>query len=82
MDPIQALTEAIQGSAEHRKAYNSWVASGGFRANVKVAPHTNTWMKGARSLQVFKVTPDYVHGTHLMSGKTFRVPVAVVEVVR
>ena len=82
MDPNEALSLALTGDKEARVSYNRWVAGGGFRANVKVAPHTNTWMRGIRNLQVFKVTADYVHGTHLMSGKTARVPIAVVEVLR
>lgn len=82
MDPIEALTQALTGSATHRKAYNRWVADGGFRAVVKVAPHTDTWMRGIRAVLVNKVSLGYVYGSHPMSGKTVRVPVAVVEVAR
>lgn len=80
MDPKVALAAALTGAAASRLAYNDWVKGGGFRVSVKVRPHTDTWMRGIRFVEVHTVGIRYVHGTHLQSRTKVKLPFAAVEV--
>lgn len=80
MDPLATLAAALEGAAASRFAYNNWVKNGGFKVVVKVRPHTDTWMRGIRSVEVDKVGISYIHGTHPTSRTKVRLPFAAVEV--
>lgn len=82
MDPKAALAAALTGAAAGRVAYNDWVKKGGFAASVKVSPHTDTWMRGIRQVEVHSVGIQYIHGVHVPSKTKVHLPFAVVEVVR
>lgn len=79
MDPKVALAAALTGAAASRLAYNDWIKKGGFPASVKVRVHTDTWMRGIRSIEVHTVGIRYVHGTHLQSRTRVKLPFAAVE---
>lgn len=81
MDPKAALAAALTGAAVNRFAYNEWIKKGGFAAVVKVTPHTDTWMRGIRFVEVHSVGIRYVHGIHPASKTRVKLPFAVVEVV-
>ena len=80
MDPKAALAAALQGAAASRFAYNNWIKKGGFPATLKVRVHTDTWMRGIRSIEVHRVGLQYVYGVHPMSKTKVRLPFAAVEV--
>ena len=80
MDPKTTLAVALSGAAASRVAYNDWIKKGGFPATVKVAPHTDTWMRGIRHVEVHSVGVRYVHGVHVPTKTKVRLPFAVVEV--
>ena len=80
MDPVTALAAALSGAAAGRVAYNEWVENGGFPVSVKVRPHTDTWMRGVRSIEVHAVGVSYVYGVHVLSEAKVKLPFAAVEV--
>lgn len=82
MDPKVALAAALKGAAASRLAYNDWVKGGGFKARVKVRPHTDTWMRGIRYVEVTSVGIRYIHGDGVVLGGRVKVklPFAAVEV--
>ena len=80
MDPKAALAAALSGAAASRVAYNAWTKKGGFPATVKVRPHTDTWMRGIRYVEVHSVGIRYVYGTHAPSRTKVKLPFAAVEV--
>jgi len=81
MDPKAALAAALTGAAASRFAYNEWIKKGGFPATIKVRPHTDTWMRGIRYVEVYSVGIRYVHGIHPATKTKVKLPFAVVEVV-
>ena len=80
MDPKVALAAALSGVAASRVGYNDWIKKGGFPASVKVRPHTDTWMRGIRYIDVYSVGVRYVHGVHALSKTKVKLPFAAVEV--
>lgn len=80
MDPKVALAAALAGAAAGRVAYNDWVKGGGFPVSVKVRAHTDSWMRGIRSIEVHSVGIRYAHGVHLLSKTKVKLPFAAVEV--
>lgn len=48
MDPRVALIGALDGSKDHRDAYNAWVTKGGFPARVALHPASSYWAQGMR----------------------------------
>ena len=80
MDPKATLAAALSGVAASRFDYNAWVAKEGFKVTVKVRPHTDTWMRGIRHIEVHSVGVRYIHGVHVPTKKTVKLPFAAVEV--
>lgn len=80
MDPKAALNLALDGVKEGRDAYNAWVRRGEPKVMVKVNPGTDLWMAGARHVEVSMVGTKWVHVTHPMSGRAFKIAPDLVEI--
>ena len=80
MDPITALSNALDGDRNAARDYNGWVARGGFSARVDLDPALDLWMMGIRYVDVTKVGTTYVHGVHVGTGRKVRVPIARVDI--
>lgn len=73
MDPITALNCWIHGDtpeskAEYRRAYNEWVAKGGFNAGVYVHVWSNKVFGVPVLFNVSKIGTKYMHGTLEFNG--------------
>jgi hypothetical protein len=81
MDPYVAFSAGIKGDLAARAAYNRWVRGGGFKVQIKVRKHTNTWNRGVRRIAARKITADKVLGTDFYNRKTkVSIPFAALEV--
>ena len=61
MDPNAIILAAIGDAryyptTEECRAYGAWVRKGGFPARVRIAPHTDEWMRGDRYAVVLSVS--------------------------
>lgn len=73
MDPNTALLAWLEDrNSESRKAFNAWIAGGGFAPRIQLHPVTDTWMRGDRYGTVVKLGTKYATVKLDRSGRTLQ----------